>query len=125
MSSPIRFRHQFVSFIPEQLSARTLYISIEYATTAHLCMCGCNNKVVAPISPTDWCVIFNGETVSLEPSIGSWNLRCQSHYWITNNEIIAAPGWTKKRISSARNYARSYLENFFKNRTDGGGPQEE
>src|SRR4029078_7622427 len=46
-------RHEFVEFIPELLDEGTLYVSIPYATAAHLCCCGCAMKGVTPISPTD------------------------------------------------------------------------
>jgi len=34
--------------------------------------------VVTPLSPTGWSLIFDGETVSLYPSIGNWNFPCRS-----------------------------------------------
>ena len=64
-----------------------LYISVEYCTAIHKCVCGCGNEVVTPLSPTDWEIIFDGKTVSLDPSIGNWNFDCKSHYWIIKNRI--------------------------------------
>ena len=58
-------KHEFVEFIPEDLEQGTLYISIRFKTATHLCCCGCGNKVVTPIRPTDWKIIFDGKTVSL------------------------------------------------------------
>jgi hypothetical protein len=57
---------------------------------------------VTPFSPTGWQVTFDGKTVSLLPSIGSWSLPCQSHYFITKNRVIWAPKWTKKQIARGR-----------------------
>ena len=79
--------HEFVEYIPEKLSDGTIYISTTYGTAVHKCCCGCGNEVVTPLTPTDWKLIFDGETISLHPSIGNWNLDCKSHYWIKNNEI--------------------------------------
>ena len=73
---------ELVDFIPRQLNERTLCISIEFATATHKCFCGCGAEVVTPISPVGWQLIFDGETVSLSPSVGSWSLKCKSHYWI-------------------------------------------
>jgi hypothetical protein len=84
---------KFVEYIPSELEECVLYISIEYKTAVHKCICGCGNKVVTPITPTDWKLIFDGKTVSLSPSIGSWNLKCKSHYFITKNKIYHAGGW--------------------------------
>ncbi len=66
-------------------------------------MCGCGNKVVTPITPTDWTYIFNGEAVSLSPSIGNWNFKCQSHYWIKHGAIIWSDQWTQDEIEKSRN----------------------
>jgi hypothetical protein len=94
--------HEFVEFIPENLKERTLYISITYSTAVHKCFCGCGREVVTPFSPTDWQLIFDGETVSLYPSIGSWSLPCQSHYFITKNKVVWAQKWTKRQIARGR-----------------------
>ncbi|MCH2218714.1 Uncharacterised protein [Mycobacteroides abscessus subsp. abscessus] len=36
-----RFTHEFVDFIPADLDAGVLYVSLPYATVMHLCACGC------------------------------------------------------------------------------------
>ena len=94
--------HKFVEFIPDKVEEGILYISIEYCTTIHKCVCGCGNEVVTPLSPTDWILSFNGKTVSLYPSIGNWNFDCQSHYWIKNNKIEFSDRWTKDQIDFGR-----------------------
>ena len=66
-------KHQFVTNMPDRLDPGVLYISIEYATAAHLCCCGCGVEVVTPLTPTDWKMTFDGETISLWPSVGNWN----------------------------------------------------
>ncbi len=53
-------QHEFVEFIPERLTERTLYVSVAYASAAHLCFCGCGNKVVTPIHPAGWELLFDG-----------------------------------------------------------------
>jgi len=95
-------QHRFVEFIPENIQEGVLYISLEYCTAIHKCVCGCGNEVVTPISPTDWKFTFNGKSVSLNPSIGNWNFKCQSHYWITNNRIEFAGRWTRDKIQKGR-----------------------
>jgi hypothetical protein len=98
----VKITHKFVEFVPEFLEDRTLYISIEYATAVHKCICGCGNEVVTPLSPTDWELRFDGETVSLSPSIGNWNFPCQSHYWIIHNRIRHSRKWSIEKIRSNR-----------------------
>lgn len=51
---------------------------------------------MTPLTPADWKLTFDGETVSLYPSIGNWNFPCRSHYWLTKNRIEWAPGWEQE-----------------------------
>ncbi len=94
--------YEFVEYIPEELAERTLYISVTYGTAVHKCCCGCGREVVTPLSPTGWQLIFDGKSVSLYPSIGSWSLPCQSHYFITESKVVWAPRWSKRQIARGR-----------------------
>lgn len=102
MNAPQSIRHEFVEFIPEALEEGVLYISIPYATTTHLCACGCGSKVILPLHPTHWKITFDGETVSMSPSVGNWSFPCQSHYSIKSDRIEWAPKWSKERIERGR-----------------------
>ncbi len=102
MRAEVVLAYEFVEFIPDELKERTLYISVTYCTAVHKCCCGCGREVVTPLSPRAWQLTFDGKTVSLYPSIGSWNLPCQSHYFITKNKAVWAPKWTKKQIEKGR-----------------------
>jgi hypothetical protein len=94
--------HKFVECMPEALDEGVIYVSIPYALASHLCCCGCGEEVVLKLSPTDWQLIFDGETVSFYPSIGNWGLKCRSHYWIRNNRVELAPKWTDAQIRAGR-----------------------
>lgn len=85
------FTHRFVEFMPEQMESDVIYISLRFSLVSHQCACGCGEEVVTPLSPRDWQLIFNGETVSLYPSIGNWIFACRSHYWINQNRAVRAP----------------------------------
>jgi hypothetical protein len=109
-----RLDHRFVENVPDRLEPGVLYVSIKYATATHQCCCGCGNEVVTPITPTDWSLSFDGESVSLSPSIGSWTLPCRSHYFIKKGRAIEAPPWsddqvTAERARDRRAKARHYL----------------
>ncbi|UFH58341.1 DUF6527 family protein [Sulfurovum mangrovi] len=93
---------EFVETIPRQIEENVLYISIEFETATHLCACGCKEKVVTPLAPSGWSLIYNGTTVSLNPSIGNWSLKCQSHYFIKKNKIIWASQWNDEQIKATR-----------------------
>src|SRR5438105_4619959 len=97
-----RLEHRFVHYIPEQLEPGVIYISMDYATAAHLCCCGCGEQVITPFSPTDWKLTFDGETISLSPSIGNWNFKCRSHYIIRNSNILGAEPWEERQIEHGR-----------------------
>ena len=80
----------FVDSVPNAsiMEPDSLYVSIEYATVIHKCACGCENETITPLAPDEWSLIYDGETVSLTPSIGNWGLQCKSHYWVQQNRII-------------------------------------
>jgi hypothetical protein len=91
----------------------TIYVSIKYATAVHKCACGCGQEVVTPISPTDWRLTFDGESISLCPSIGNWSFACRSHYLIKNNRVSWAPRMSKKAIAMGRAHDRRLKEQQF------------
>lgn len=95
-------QHKFVEYIPVLIEQDVLYVSVEYKTAVHLCICGCGNRVVTPLSPTDWELRFNGKTVSLSPSIGNWNFECRSHYYIKRNKIRLSRSWEMWEIEEGR-----------------------
>ena len=105
--------HQFVRHIPDALEPGVLYVSMEYGTAAHRCCCGCGEEVVTPFTPTDWKMTFDGETVSLNPSIGNWTLPCRSHYVIKRGRVIEAGSWTDKQVEAERNRDRIAKARFF------------
>jgi uncharacterized protein DUF6527 len=105
--------HEFVEFIPSELKEGTLYISIPFATAVHLCSCGCGIKVVTPISPPEWKLVWDGDTVSLIPSIGNWQFPCRSHYWVTRNRVEWARALSDEEIARGRRRDAKELEAYF------------
>lgn len=94
--------HKFVDKVPETIEEGILYVSIPYETAIHKCCCGCGNEVVTPLSPTDWKLTFNGETITLYPSIGNWSFNCRSHYFIEENLIIWSRMYSSEQIKKVR-----------------------
>ncbi len=86
--------HEFVDYIPDAIKEGTVYVCVPFATVVHRCCCGCGNEVVTPLSPTDWKLIFDGQSISLDPSVGNWSFPCQSHYWIRRNKVVWARRWS-------------------------------
>jgi hypothetical protein len=104
-----RITHRFVDAVPDHLDEGVVYICIPYETAVHLCCCGCHNEVVTPLHPLQWSVIFNGETISLSPSIGNWSFPCRSHYWIRAGEVRTARLFTDTEIAELRTEDRQAL----------------
>lgn len=57
---------------------------------------------MAPFTPTDWKMTFDGETISLRPSIGNWTLKCRSHYVIDRGKVIEAGPWSDEQVEAER-----------------------
>ena len=94
--------HRFVERVPSPLEDGIIYVSIAFGTVIHKCCCGCGDKVVTPLTPVDWAVIYDGQSISLHPSIGRWHAPCQSHYWIDRNRVIWAGKWSPAQIEAGR-----------------------
>jgi hypothetical protein len=107
--------HEFVENLPNELRDGTIYVSIPFATAAHKCCCGCGEEVITPLSPTDWKLTFDGESISLDPSIGNWSFACKSHYWIVRNKVKWARRWSQKEIESGRDHDRLAKKRYFDN----------
>lgn len=113
------FEPAFIDFLPDRLEDGVLYISIEYTTVAHLCACGCGHCVISPLSPAQWSLTFDGASVTIRPSIGSWQLPCRSHYVIHRNRVRWARPWTDAAITEGRRRDAEALKDYL-----GGGPAE-
>jgi hypothetical protein len=108
--------HAFVDYIPARLDPDTIYVSVQHAVVAHNCCCGCGLEVVTPLGATDWRLTFDGDTVSLHPSIGNWSFPCRSHYWITNSTIRWAPRLDPHAVERARQIDRALEAQYFDER---------
>lgn len=108
-----KVEHKFVKFVPAALEEGVVYVSIDYGTASHSCCCGCGEKVVTPITPTDWKIIFNGETISLHPSIGNWSFECRSHYWVRENQIVWVGDMSSDMVEAIRKHDRQNKNQFY------------
>lgn len=113
MKQTIVLDTEFVTGIPDRLADNTLYVSMEYATVAHKCCCGCGLEVVTPLSPTDWKLTYDGVSVSLHPSIGNWAFPCRSHYWIDKGKVRWAGDMTQEQIDGIRAHDRRAKARYF------------
>ena len=75
-------QHVFTDSVPETLDENVIYVSLNRNASMHLCRCGCGSEIILPIRRDSWKLTYDGESISLSPSIGNWRLPCRSHYWI-------------------------------------------
>jgi len=110
--------HKFVNQIPEILEDNVIYVSIPFETVIHKCCCGCGREVVTPLSPTGWSLTFDGETITLSPSIGNWNFECKSHYFIRNDKVVWARLFNKFEIKENKEYDIEQRQIFYSKRIE-------
>ncbi|MDO9455254.1 DUF6527 family protein [Nocardioides sp.] len=107
--SVTRLSPKFVEEFPANLDPGVLYVSIEYGTCGHLCACGCRTEVTTPLSPAQWSITYDGQDVSLWPSVGNWTLPCRSHYIIDGGRIRWARSFTEDEVLRNRDRDRRAL----------------
>ena len=86
----------FVETIPHlpEMEESTLYVSMRFATLSHLCPCGCGRLVDVTLDPATRSLTYDGEYLTLKPSIGV-KFPCRSHYSIIRNVIVWYPSISK------------------------------
>jgi hypothetical protein len=99
--------------MPKELKPGVLYVSEEFGIALHLCACGCGSKIKTPLGPTEWSFEETTKGPSLNPSVGNWQERCQSHYWIYRGEIEWAAKWSPKQIAAGRRYEEKRRRAYF------------
>ena len=88
MSKVTEVTYAFVDSAPKQLEPGKIYVSTKYRAIVHLCLCGCNEKVLLRLDPDDWSFTFDGRTISIHDSVGNVGLPCRSHYFVRRNRVI-------------------------------------
>lgn len=76
-----------VHYVPATLDPGVLYVSDKYKIAMHLCACGCGSKVPVSLGPAGWKVTERNGKPTVRPSIGSGQLPCNSHYFITDGRV--------------------------------------
>jgi hypothetical protein len=105
-----RLEPAFVETIPRDLEPGKLYVSIPYTTVVHLCPCGCGSEVVTSLHPARFSLTYDGDTISLDPSVGSSGLACRSHYFIRNSRVRWCDALSDEEVAGARARDRRDLE---------------
>ncbi len=113
----VSLRIERVDIIPDTLEPGVLYVSDRFSTAIHLCPCGCGNEVVTPLGPGEWRLVFKDDLPTLLPSVGNWELACESHYWIRQGHVIWSSKMTRKQIERIRRLQNDVAEKLFAPKT--------
>jgi hypothetical protein len=103
----------FVDEIPGTPEHGKLYLSCRYRAAVHLCACGCGAKISTPLHPTGWRLSYDGESVSLSPSVGNWSEKCQSHYVIKSSRVLWGDRLPREKIRRIREQRHRELEHYY------------
>jgi hypothetical protein len=106
-------RLQRVHYMPKELEPGVLYVSKEFNSVLHLCACGCGSKVSTPLGPTEWSLKDTPRGPSLWPSVGNWQLPCQSHYVINAGQIQWARKWSTEQIAAGRKHEDERRQEYY------------
>lgn len=105
---------EFVEEIPEKINEGIIYVCLPYNAVIHKCACGCGEIISTPLDKKyGWILRYDGETVTLSPSIGNGSYKCRSHYFIRENKIV----WLDKMdesINEPNKKHRFNIMNFLK-----------
>ncbi len=89
----LKYSTELVPTKPKEMKEGVLYVMPHYHLVVHRCMCGCGEEVITAIddnggkTPGYWGWSENGGTVSLHPSVGNFQFKCRSHYFLKNGKV--------------------------------------
>jgi hypothetical protein len=109
MTRVTHLRPEFVISFPTPMERGVIYVSIEYNNCGHLCACGCGREVFTPLSPAQWTLTYDGENITMHPSIGNWSQPCRSHYFVHRGHVRWARDYTEHEIAQNRHRDRALL----------------
>ena len=77
----------YIKYCPlkKEMEQGRIYISNEYGTSNHLCLCGCGEECSLPMGEDGWKHTIENEKITILPSIFQ-TFACKSHYIITKGK---------------------------------------
>jgi hypothetical protein len=112
-------RLEAVELMPARLESGVLYVSKKYRTAAHLCACGCGEKVRTQLGDLGWRLTKGRSGPTLYPSIGNWQKPCRSHYYIRDGRVIWQPAWSDSEVMEGRRAEEMRRDAHFQKRPGG------
>ena len=68
-------------------------------------------------TPAKYALTYDGESVSLWPSVGNWQKPCKSHYVIRNSRVVWYAEWTDRQIERGRARDQAAVRDYFESRS--------
>jgi hypothetical protein len=68
-----------------------------------MCACERGQEVWMKIRPDRHHLTWNGESVSITPSVGNGRLRCRAHYWMHRSQVVSVPEPTAEDDAGGQN----------------------
>lgn len=112
----MNFEVRHVEFMPKALEPGVLYVSRKYGTAAHLCACGCGEKVRTPLGPAEWKLTEGPDGPTLRPSVGNWQRPCRSHYVITGGRVHWAADASDQVVAAGRRLEEHRRQQYYESR---------
>ena len=109
-----RVRLEEVELMPTLLEPGVLYVSEKFRTAAHLCACGCGEKVRTQLGPLGWRLTKGRSGPTLYPSIGNWQKPCRSHYYIRGGRVLWQGDWTDEEVLEGRRAEEMRRDAYFR-----------
>jgi hypothetical protein len=110
---------ELVEFMPGLLNPGILYVSEKYRTAAHLCACGCGEKVRTQLGPLGWEFRADRRGPTLFPSIGNWQKPCRSHYYIRDGAVLWQADWSDEEVVEGRQSELMRRDAYFSSQSGG------
>lgn len=112
----MNFEVRHVEFMPKALEPGILYVSKKYGTAAHLCACGCGEKVRTPLGPAEWKLTEGPLGPTLRPSVGNWQRPCRSHYVISDGQVHWAGDASDEVVAAGRRREEYRRQEYYESR---------
>jgi hypothetical protein len=114
-----RIRLELVELMPSTLEPGVLYVSRKYRTAAHLCACGCGEKIRTQLGPLGWKFTSERSGPSLYPSIGNWQKPCRSHYFIRRGQVVWSTALSEAEVLYGRQAELKHRDAYFREQNSG------
>lgn len=96
----MKYRIRKVERLPALLDNGVVYVSDEFEVAALLCPCGCGHRISLLLGDGHIVKELHG-LADIQPSIGVWDAKCRSHFWLRGGVVMWASRFSEGQIRGA------------------------